>query len=143
MNRLVWLPTLLLFFSCNESPPAILYGHEACTTCKMTIMDERFGAEIISTKGKVFKFDDVICMVEFMASEKIKERDIHKKLVTDYRNKNHFLDAEKAVYLISDELHSPMNGNAGAFEDNQEALHLQHETQGVIMDWKQVYNQLK
>ena len=143
MNRLVWLPTLLLFFSCNESPSAILYGHEACTTCKMTIMDERFGAEIISTKGKVFKFDDVICMVEFMASEKIKERDIRKKLVTDYRNKNHFLDAEQAVYLFSDELHSPMNGNAGAFKDNQEALHLQHETQGVIMDWKQVYNQLK
>lgn len=143
MNRLIWLLMPLLLYGCNDSPPSIAYGRDACQACKMTIMDERFGAAIVSIKGKIMKFDDVVCMVEFIASQELQENQIRKKLVGDYRLKNHFLDAEQAVYLVSENIRSPMNGNTAAFADKQEALNLQHEKQGVIMDWKQVYNKLK
>ena len=53
--------TLLAFFvltGCNPKPEKIAIGKDACAECKMTIMDPKFGGEIVSKKGKVFKNRD-------------------------------------------------------------------------------------
>ena len=34
-------------------------------TCKMTLVDKKFGAEVVTKKGKVYKFDDLNCMIKF------------------------------------------------------------------------------
>src|SRR5215203_1996100 len=55
-------PMLMLAFgmfcmmavSCNASPEAIRIGKDNCTFCKMTISDARYGAEIVTAKGKIY-----------------------------------------------------------------------------------------
>jgi len=42
---------LALLSACSRAPEPIVYGKDACTHCKMTIMDKRFAAEIITSKG--------------------------------------------------------------------------------------------
>lgn len=143
MNRLLFLFASCIFSGCSVAPEPIQYGSDACTTCKMIIVDERFGAEVVSTKGKAYKFDDVTCLVQFLTSGKLQKQQISKTLVIDYKQKNHFLDADQSVYVISDQLRTPMNGHAAAFESKQEALNLQNEKQGDFMDWKQVYDKLR
>ena len=56
----------LLVFSCNSSPQPIDYGNDGCHFCKMTIVDKVHAAEIVTKKGKVYKFDATECMVNFI-----------------------------------------------------------------------------
>jgi copper chaperone NosL len=134
---------ILFLEACNQGPQPISYGKDDCAACKMTIIDKKFGAEIISIKGKVFKFDDIICMIEFLNSGIITENQISKKLVIDFQNENSFIEVEQATFYVSNELHSPMNGNAAAFINKEAAIKYQDGKQGLIMDWNQVYNKLK
>jgi len=55
-----------LLTACSHEPDPIRYGKDACAHCKMTIMDKRFSAELITAKGKVFKFDAAECMAGFL-----------------------------------------------------------------------------
>lgn len=135
--------SLLFFFACNHGPQSINYGKDECAACKMTIMDKKYGAEMITAKGKVFKFDDVICMIEYLNSGVISQNDVSKKLIIDYQKEESFIEVEQATYFNSTELHSPMNGNTAAFINKEEALKYQNGKQGVIMDWNEVYNKLR
>ncbi len=108
----------------------------------MTIMDKKFGAEIVTVKGKAYKFDDINCMIEFLAGGLISENDVSKKLVIDYKNENSFIDAEHAIYYVGEDVHSPMNGNVAAFFNKQEAQKFQNGKQGTIIVWQEVYNKL-
>ena len=49
---------LYLFMSCNTKPEPFAIGKDNCSFCKMGIIDPRFGGEMITKKGKIYKFDD-------------------------------------------------------------------------------------
>ena len=53
----------VFFSSCSTSPQPINYGNDACHYCQMTIVDQIYGAEVISDKGKIFKFDAAECLI--------------------------------------------------------------------------------
>ena len=133
----------LVFISCSNKPQPIKYDMDECIECKMTIVDKKYGAEIISTKGKIYKFDDVICVTEFMNASKLADNDIKKILVINFEKENDFLDVNQASFYVSDDLHSPMNGNAAAFVNAQQAILFQAGKQGIIMDWKELKENLK
>src|SRR5690606_3250333 len=62
------LATLLILFitSCgNPQPQPIKLNSDACDYCKMTISDARFASELVTKKGRVYKFDDITCMVNY------------------------------------------------------------------------------
>ena len=54
--------------SCSTEPEQLQYGTDACHFCKMTLMDKKFGAELVTTKGKVYKFDDLSCFINYYNS---------------------------------------------------------------------------
>ncbi len=141
MRRLIFL--IFFFWSCSTGPQPIVAGRDQCHTCKMVVVDERFGTEIISKKNKVFKFDDVACMIDFMKSAAIEKEQIGKIYIVNYNDKNNFFEAEQAIFLSSIDLHSPMNGNAAAFASNEEALKLQAEKGGEITEWQKLYDRKK
>ena len=143
MKKLLLIFVAITFSACSQQPQPINYGKEECSACKMTIMDKRFGAEIISSKGKIYKFDDLICMVEFLNNNTIAGNEISRKLVIDYEKENNLLDAEQATYYVGDDVHSPMNGNAAAFLNKNDAQKFQAGKQGVVMEWNEVLIKLK
>jgi copper chaperone NosL len=108
----------------------------------MVVMDERFGAEIITVKGKIFKFDDVICMIRFMKSGTINKKDIDRAFAMNYLLKNSFINVDQAVFLLSPELHSPMNGNTAAFINSTEASEVAEKMKGDLLNWSELYNKL-
>ena len=70
------LITLIIFLSaCSNEPQPIMYGVDLCHHCKMTIMDKKFGAELINKKGKTLKFDSGECMVNYTSTDKNFESD--------------------------------------------------------------------
>ena len=109
----------------------------------MTIVDPKFGGEIITKKGKVYKFDDMVCMIQFLKSGKVRENEIAKKLVINFQKPNDFIDVNKAFVLVSPELKTPMGGNAGAFISQHEAEKIKPTAPGDIINWNEMFNKLE
>jgi copper chaperone NosL len=126
---------------CAAEPQAIAYGKDLCEECKMTIMDPKFGAEIVTKKGKAFKFDDAHCITKFLKTTKVKEEDIALTLFTNYVNGG-FVPADKAQFVISPQLKSPMNSHAAAFGDKGAAEQVASTIKGRVLDWTTLYNSL-
>ena len=66
LSALTILFISLLLSSCSAGPVPLKPGTDNCEFCKMTISDIRYGAEIITKKGKIFKFDDPQCAISFL-----------------------------------------------------------------------------
>jgi len=134
----------LLALGCSKGPQAIAYGTEACTHCMMTISDDRYGTEIVSTKGRAYKFDSIECMVKAVNDgEKITAGDAARYYVADYAEHGKLLPAETATFLVSEKLPSPMGENLTAFAERDAAVAMHDERGGEILDWEGVRARLR
>jgi copper chaperone NosL len=132
-------PFLLLFAGCESSPQPIDYGKDECAECNMTLVVKHYGNEYITGKGKIFKFDDVNCMIEFIRREPAKSDTKGKLLVIDFNTPNQFIEAERAVYLHHKKLRSPMRGDVAAFQNRSaaEAVMAKLGEGGRILTWEE------
>jgi NosL. len=132
---------LLFIAGCTPEPEKIAFGKDSCVECKMTIMDPKFGAEIVTKKGKVYKFDDVHCIATFMKRRGVEMGDIHQTLFINYNNPDEFIKVGSAEFVVSSQLKSPMGGNAVAFKNKQEAGQKAAEIPGSkVTNWATLYN---
>lgn len=63
----------MLLSACTPKAQSITYGADMCHFCKMNIVDVQHASEIVTKKGKVFKYDAIECMLnseEHQAPEK-------------------------------------------------------------------------
>ena len=106
----------------------------------MTLVNKQYGTEHITGKGKVFKFDDVNCMIEFTRRESEKSNAKEKLFVIDFSTPNQFLEAEQAMYLHHKGLRSPMRADVAAFQNRPaaEAVMSKLGEGGKILTWEEV-----
>jgi copper chaperone NosL len=129
--------------SCNVKPEPFAYGKDTCHTCKMGIMDPKSGGELITSKGKIYKFDDVICMHQFIKSNMIPETEISQLLVINFEKENDFLPAETSFFIVSPAIKSPMGSHAAAFASKELAEKMNAHFNGVILSWKELAPKLE
>ena len=142
MKRYLSIFALLVFLaSCSADPRPIAYGQDGCHHCKMTLMDPKFGAELVTEKGKVFVFDDVNCMLQYMDS--VNDEVYKHILVTDYLNPGVLLDANVAFYLKSDQFKTPMASQIVAFPDYDKMNEFKQKSGGVYLAWGELTTQFK
>ena len=97
---------LLLVAGCATGPTPIHYGSDACEHCRMVIAEPRFAVELVTSKGKVLKFDAIECAAAYAAHEDAPDdltAWIH--LPEDMET---WVSAENARFLQSAEIRSPM-----------------------------------
>ena len=127
---------ILLFISCSVSPEKINYGEDHCVNCEMTIMDKRYATEIVTAKGKVYKFDSVECMVEFLKAGKVNKEDAGLVLVTPFNHPEQLMDAGTSQILHCKNLPSPMGRYLTAFKDEAEAAPFKEQFGGDLYSWE-------
>ncbi len=133
----VMVSIVTLASGCARGPQPIEYGADACGFCRMTISDARYGSEVVTKKGRVYKYDSIECLASALVAEsEFSGTDVEGVYVTDFLNPNTLIDAATAVYLQSDGLPSPMGLNLTAFASSDGAANLQKERGGSVMDWK-------
>ncbi|MBS1614604.1 MAG: nitrous oxide reductase accessory protein NosL [Bacteroidetes bacterium] len=131
------LISILIFFSsCQNGPTPIQVGKDNCNFCKMGIADARFGAEVVSKKGKAWKFDDVHCLLGFLKEGSLKAEEIKEVYLTRYDGDHKLMPAEKSFLLHSENLRSPMGGNVAAFENTQSVQAAEQEFGGESISWE-------
>lgn len=137
MKRLIVLMLLteLGISACSTKPEPLQYGKDACAHCKMTIMDQKFGAEIITKKGKVYKFDSAECMLGYIGENPGQFTNADTYLVVDYQTRGELLDARKCAYVHDERISSPMGGNLAALASLQNAKVFLGQSKGKLLTW--------
>ncbi|WP_044397482.1 nitrous oxide reductase accessory protein NosL [Lacinutrix sp. Hel_I_90] len=134
------IAALLISVSCTVSPKAIDYGSDGCHFCSMTIVDKVHAAEIVTKKGKTYKFDATECMVAFL--NEFDASTIKLYLSNDYNVPESLIDATQSTFLITESIPSPMGAYLSAFKTKEEAVSMQSHKGGKLYTWKELVNHL-
>ena len=118
----------LTLVACSGKPEPIEYGRESCAFCKMAITDPRFAAEIVTKKGKVYKFDSIECMIAATLDGTVDPAEVKRYWVKDFETRE-WVDAERALFLQSPKMRSPMGVNLVAFatREHMEAFKMKYD----------------
>lgn len=139
-----FLSVAFILSSCSTRPEPFTIGQDHCYSCKMGIVDLKFGGEIITRKGKIYKFDDMGCMISFLNSGGLEEKDIKSKLVMNYEKPNEFIDVSIAWFLTSQAINSPMNSHIAGFTSKENATKITGErNNNNIANWPEIFNRNK
>ncbi len=126
-----------LFLSgCSVEPSPIDYGKDSCNFCAMTIVDNQHAAEIVTKKGKVYKYDAIECMVNEMKERN--EDDLAFLLFTDYMDPGKLVEVKNGTFLISKNLPSPMGAYLTGFKSSKAAQKMQKDQSGELYNWKKL-----
>lgn len=134
---------MLLISSCQAQPEPFRYGVDNCHFCKMGITDPKYGCEVVTKKGKVYKFDDLVCLVRFQESGAVPENEIAHKVVIHFEKENSFLPVAGAAFWYSPNLRSPMGSHIAAFPGREAAEKSRPGGEGKLLTWPEVINRLK
>ena len=146
MNRAEYLGAFCLIvimslFSCSKNPQPIVYGKDACHYCQMTIVDKIHGAEIVTDKGKVFKFDAAECLIRY--KHDLGSTEGYLLLTNHLETPGAFVPMEDATFLISEDLPSPMGAFLTAFKTDAKAMQIKDENGGDLYSWEDLQKQIE
>lgn len=128
---------VLFLQACTPTAQPIEFGTDPCAHCKMTIVDKPFAAEMVTQKGRVYKFDAIECMAQFI-QENEDAQPIALLLVRDYNNPDDWVDAKSAYFLVSKALPSPMGGYLSAYPSEKAVRDMQALKGGEILNWEEL-----
>ncbi len=111
LSKGLFLFLFLLLMGCMPKQEEIKYGLDACAFCKMSIVDPKFGAELVTKKGRVYKFDAIECMVNY---DHQMQKPVSLYLVNVISKPGVLVPAEECQYVFSKTLPSPMGANLSA-----------------------------
>ena len=130
----IWaLPAMLLLSCAPDGPVPVILNKDACEMCKMTISNGQFAGELITKKGRVYKFDDMFCIRDYR--EEYPDTEIKATYIHYFPGNNELIPAETAFYVKSPDFRSPMGGNIAAFKTEEEAKEYQSKMNGELLQW--------
>ena len=132
------LLTIVLASSCNNNPQAIKLGVDACYFCKMTISDARFGAEIVTKKGRTYLFDDSYCLLNYLKLKDLTDSEIQDIYISDFTGNHQLLKVKDAKLLQSNEMRGPMGGNIAAFSNVDSLKKITLTVGGNAINWESI-----
>ena len=135
LTMTVALFAILFLNSCKSGPEAIKTGVDNCAYCKMTISDPRFGAELVTATGKVYKFDDIICLGSFIDKMEPNVKKRSSVYLTDFCGNHELIPSDKGILLQSDHLKCPMDGYLAAFSNADSMEHVKKTFPGEKIAW--------
>ena len=130
------LITSSIFTACTPEGKPIAYGEDKCDFCRMSIVDQRFGGEIVTQKGKVYKFDAVECVINYLDERFDDESKLAYVLTNTFDKPGELINASECVYLVSQNMPSPMGEFINPFTDPSLASSFKDKNEGIIYEWK-------
>jgi len=146
MKKFLFLSALVVLASTAWAqtlpPPAATdFKGELCAVCKMAVTSKGYAAQIVSD-GKPLFFDDIGCLVQYERQGLIKAEAVKARYVRSVAG-DAWLQAEKAVWVTTKDVRTPMGYGFHAFADKKaaEAFLATHKMAQLIA-WAQVQKQV-
>lgn len=121
---------VILLSGCTVEAEPIKIGSDNCHYCKMTISDNKFGAEVITMKGKIFKYDEMHCLLSEISEKEVDKTNIREIYYTDFCNPHGLIKDQNGFYLKSDKVKGPMGGNVASFSSHDSLVSYQKNLDG-------------
>lgn len=119
-KTLVAAASVLAILSCQKSGPKdFVLGKDQCDNCRMTITEVGYATQLLTDKGRAYKFDDIMCMNMYETANPDKAKDA-KLYVIDFPS-GKFLEKAKAIFVKGGSIKSPMGGNTQAYQNKSAA----------------------
>ena len=125
---------ILMLMACTPKPEAIKVNIDHCHHCHMQFSDTRFGGEIITDKGRIYKFDSVGCLKGYLKDHP--EQVAKQIYVADYTTPETLIKIEEATFLEGSSIAGPMGEGPIAAKDGAALQKLKDQFSGKITDWK-------
>jgi len=130
---------LLALVACASPHPfPIVLGEDGCDHCHMTVVDPRFTAELLTTTGKGYRFDDIGCLAAFLAGGTVSKQREGQAWVNDFVHPGQWLAAPQAIYLRTDSLRTPMGSGLIAIGADGPVDSLRAALGATRLDWAAV-----
>jgi copper chaperone NosL len=133
------LLAILFIFACSSEPDEIDFGLDSCNHCRMVIADKRFSARILNNTYKTYKFDSIECMAAYMNEKNMLDTDYKDFYCQQYNQPNLRLKSSELMFMISNEIKSPMGLNIIATKtqgsNEQKSLRLDEVRKYVEKNW--------
>lgn len=100
---------------CGIKPEPIAFGKDHCTYCRMNIADPKFGAELVTDKGRIFKFDALECMVPYLQENS--DTEYAYIMAIAYDEPGELKPVENLKFVFSENFKSPMGGNIAGLNE--------------------------
>jgi copper chaperone NosL len=123
---------------CAIEPQTIHLGEDECSYCRMRISDPQFAAQLLTSRGRAYKFDAIECLAAFDVEATVAAEAVHSRWVLDFREPGRWLRAEQAHYLQSEQLRSPMALNFSAYPNAGAAAEGSEEHGGELLRWEEL-----
>jgi len=138
MNARVGMLAVLVAACGVAGPEPLGWNEVACAHCHMTLADRRFGAEIVTTRGRMLQFDDAGCVAEHLSTRAIGLDEVSSIWVIDYTRPDTLIDATTAHFAQSEAFRTPMGSGLAATADRATADSLALATGGKVHTWDEV-----
>lgn len=142
MKHLSFLLLMLLVTSCTVKVQPIEYGTDDCDFCKMGIVDAKHAAQLVTTKGKNYKFDAIECMLHYLQQADQASTAYQHVLVADLLHPGTLIPADQAHFIISKNIPSPMGAFLSATKTEAQAQKLIEEYTGDYYTFTAITQQL-
>ena len=146
MKKFLLLGALVVLASTSWAqtvpPPATTdFKSDICAVCKMAVTSKSYAAQIVND-GKPLFFDDIGCLVQYERQGKIMPEAVKARYVRSVAG-DLWLLAEKAVWVATKDVRTPMGYGFHAFADKKsaEAFVKAHKLAQVVA-WAEVQKQV-
>ena len=130
-GKLLVASSMIVLAACSESmPQEIAVGKDQCANCKMTISEPKYATQLITEKGRLYKFDDISCMNDYEVSN-TESTGNAKTYVADFHS-GEFIEKTTATFIKGGDIKSPMGGNTQAYKDKAAAEKAATELQATL-----------
>lgn len=147
LRNLIYTATTLVLLGCTslmacqpnlsfEDPPHIYYGEDVCDQCSMIINEERFASSYVTKDGTIRRFDDIGGMVIY---DQEHSEEVVAYWVHDFETEE-WIDAKKAIYVISKETTTPMAYGIIAFNSAHDASRRASEFKGTVVNFVELFS---
>jgi copper chaperone NosL len=108
------VPLLAACGAAETGPPAIVLDQTPCAHCRMLVSDLAYAAAFRTREGEERVFDEIGCMLRELPAAGA------RVFVHDYET-SQWLEGEKAFFLRSESIQTPMGGGIVAFSSRAAA----------------------
>ncbi|PHS58004.1 MAG: hypothetical protein COB17_04710 [Sulfurimonas sp.] len=141
MKYILFLPFVFLFIACQDKKDVnalsqMHWDRDMCSRCIMVISDRKHSVQVQNpNSNKIYKFDDIGCMVIWSIESKINWIKDAKISVTDAKT-GEWCDAKTAYYSRGNT--TPMNFGFSAYKSKNTI-----DTTKNIFSFSEVYKEIK
>ncbi len=133
-----YILAFIFISSCSPKPENIRYGEDACSFCQMGIVDKKFGCELVTDKSKIYKFDAIECLVNFIDQEGLTNEQTPYLLTNTMDKPEQLIPVDQCLFIHSRKMPSPMGMYLNPVHNHDMAKELNKRNEGRIFTWDEL-----